>query len=157
MQIIRPLANLLRYGSKTLQPQIDPLVMRPIFEESFRQLTFYSPNDQLELRKTEKEDLQFDYSSHTKKFVQAGGTIYAQTPRKRFGPVDVISFINIDTFFSDSQGELFDAFSRIVKNANIERVVVCPRAIVWSSEDAEKLREMSGQRRFEHRRYQLRS
>ena len=146
--------NFLKYGSFSIMPQVDPDLMRPLFEKSLRQLSFYSPKDSLVLRKTKKSDLRFKYSSEKQRFIWAGGAIYAQEPRKSFGDVDVVSFMGIESLNPDEQGEIFEALRKIAEGAGIEKVIACSSFGV-GLENAARLKSIRGQRRFEHLQYGL--
>jgi len=154
MGVIKPVMNLVRYGSLKILPQVDPDVMRPIFEEGIKKLSFYSPRDHLDLWKTRKEDLRFHYSSEQQKFVWFNGIIYAQEPRNSFGEVDVVSFMNLDMINPDKQMEVCDAIKSIAKSGGIEKIVACP-GFGNDIESARRLADYQGNRLFAQLRYGL--
>ena len=122
------MTNLIRYGTTNLLYQIDPDKMRPIFEKHLRELSFYSPEDHLEVTKRTRRSLSFNYVSKPRDFVWFSGRIHAQAPRESFGDVDVASYMHLrllamETLNPDEQEELFDAISGIVKSAEIEKVI----------------------------------
>lgn len=154
MRIIKPVRNLLKYGSLSLMPQVNPDLMRPIFEDGLKQLSFYSPEDHLALWKTKKEDLRFQYSSEEQPFTRVSGAVYAQEPRKYFKDVDVVSFMSVDMLNPDKQGELFDALKSIVEGAGIEKIIAYSGLCV-ESEDAKRLYEIRSHRNFDNLKYGL--
>lgn len=149
MGIIKTVRNLIAYGTPSLRPQVDPDVMRPLFENSVKGLSFYSPKDHLALWKTRRNDLRFQYSTGTWEQlpVWVYGVVHAQEPREGFGEVDVVSFMSVEMLKPDEQGEIFDAIKNIVNGAGIEKVVAASLGV--DAKHAERLSEISGQRRFE--------
>ena len=158
MGIIKPVANLIKYGTARLLPQIDPEVMRPIFERHIRKLSFYSPEDHLEVTKRTRKSLSFNYVPNPRRFVWFSGRIYAQVPRESFGDVDAVSYMNLrmlamQTLNHDEREELFNAISGIVESAGIEKVI--PGNPGVDAEDAQRVRGFKGHRRLEHLHYGL--
>jgi hypothetical protein len=155
MRIIKTLNNLMRYGTSKLMPQVDVEFMRPIFENGFKQLSFYSPEDHLALWKEGRTDLVFQYSSKYQEFTWVHGRVYAQEPRESFGDVDVVSFMRIEMLNPDKKGELFGAIRNIVERASIEKVIANSSLGIHEEKYARCLQSMRGTRRLEHLRYGL--
>ncbi|MCK5234689.1 MAG: hypothetical protein KAJ88_02500 [Candidatus Aenigmarchaeota archaeon] len=107
--------NLLNYGTSTIIPQVDSKVMKPIFEESLKKMSFYSPTDILKLWKTEIKTLHFEYFSGDRGWPQFDGTLYALS--KSIPP-----YISIKSIELDDDNEIIGAISEIVKLANLDYV-----------------------------------
>lgn len=155
MRIIKPIVNLMRYNTPKLMPQADVEFMRPIFENEFGQLSFYSPEDHLALWKPGKTSLRFQYSSDKSAASWVHGTIYAQEPRESFGEVDVVSFMRVEMLNPDEKGEIFDVIKNIVEKAGIEKVVANSSLGIHEEEYARRLQDIRGTRRLEHLKYGL--
>ena len=123
MGIIKPLSNLAKYGSLTLLPQVDPDVMKPVFDRSIQKFSSYSPEDHLALWKTDKENLRFQYHSKRDSFVWFYGTVFACEPRKSFGNVDVVSFIEMNMVGPHEPLETCNVIQDIAKSAGVEKIV----------------------------------
>jgi hypothetical protein len=149
MDIVKPLRNFAKYGSFSLLPQVDAEHMRPIFEESVSSLSFYSPEDNLDLFKTQRNNLRFHYSSSEREFTWFGGVIYAQEPREDFSPVDNVSYMRISEFnLSNADAilgrpEFYRVIKEIVEAGGIEEVVSRGCSNV-SLADAQYLDEIKG-------------
>jgi hypothetical protein len=151
MKIVKPIGNLLRYGSMNLMSPVDPDIMRPIFEARIAPISFCSPGDVLSFHKTGRKDLEFQYLFEQRPFDLIEGRIYAQQPRENFGEVDVISFMEISHITLDQQGEVLSAIEGIVKDAYIERVIRSPLCDI-DGEDTKSLFEIRGHRRPDYLR-----
>ncbi len=152
MRLIKPITNMIKYGSFNFMPQVDPDYMKPIFEDKFRQSGLYSPDDYVELWKTRKDDLRFHYVSNSNTDIVVGGAIYAQKPRSSFEDVDIISFMLIDMLTPDKDRKILDSLKNIVEDVGIERIVAY--CSIWvNTEDAEYLNAIRGGRNPAHLKY----
>lgn len=154
MGIIKQLQKLVKYHSSNIRPQVDPDHMRPIFENVLKQMSFYSPEDSLNLWKDKENDLFFMYESkvnsktNMNKHYGAYGVIIAQERREHFEDVDLVSVMRINTLFPDSKGEIHDALKTISEDAGIGKLIAYP-SIGVLREDVIRLYESPGIKRLE--------
>jgi len=144
MRIVKPIVNIIKYGSPVVMPQVDMDIMRPIFEESLKHIRRYCGENTLKLWKSARENLIFDYNCKDGTQAWVTGAIYAMEPRANFQDIDILSFMEITNFKKDKEGWLYDAIQNIVETAGIERVIAESPDI--DAEYARILERFKGQR-----------